>query len=458
MTESGKTARSAENSAMGRGIGLRSLNWIFIAVIVFIAAILIYISVRTNYAYTDVKEANDLYVVCQKSASDMKLGSDYLTDQVRLFVITGDREYMDNYFEEANTIKRRDKALETIKKEFGDTKAYTFLSEAMENSVNLMDIEYRAMKLMTEGSHVNPIGVPEEVTRYELSEKDLALSDDAKKEKARDILFDYNYKKYKTTINYNVDSSLASILEKTKTRVSETSEKLTNLFRMQFVLIGALIIVCLLIVYFYAHSVIGPIKRCINQIEDNKHMPVEGAREIRYLANSYNVIFDETSRNREKLSYEASHDVLTGVYNRSAFDTILKEQDEKDICFMLADVDHFKNINDTYGHGTGDKVLRRVAGLFVETFRSEDKICRIGGDEFVIIMVHVNSSLKSLVSEKLEGINYQLQHPKDDLPPVSLSIGIAVGDREDPDGDIYADADKALYRVKERGRNGYEFF
>ena len=458
MTETKTDILRPEGQPEQKGMGLKSLNAIFIAVIVIISALLIFISVRTNYAYTEVREANDLYIVCQKSASDMKMGSDYLTDQVRLFVITGDREYMDNYFTEANTTKRRDHALETIKETYEGTKTYKYLQKAMKNSSSLMKTEYRAMKLRAEAEHLNPADIPEEIREYKLSAKDQALSDSEKNDKARDLLFDYNYKKYKTTINNNVDNSMTSILEKTEDKVDKTSERLTGFFRMQFVLIALLILTCLVIVYFYARNVINPIKRCVAQIENNEHMPSEGAREIRYLAGAYNVILDETNRNKEKLSYDASHDILTGVYNRSAFNAIRKEHDEEDLCIILADVDYFKNINDTHGHAVGDKILQKVAGLLVKAFRSEDSICRIGGDEFVIIMVHVNSSLRGLVSEKLEGINYQLNNPDDDLPPVSLSIGIAFGDRENPEGDIYNDADKALYKVKERGRNGYEFY
>ena len=124
------------------------------------------------------------------------------------------------------------------------------------------------------------------------------------------------------------------------------------------------------------------------------------------------------------------------------------------MALLIIDVDYFKKVNDTYGHAVGDRVLKRVAEILQRSFRSVDIICRIGGDEFVVVMTRANSSMRQLVLNKIQWANELLQHPKDDLPPVSLSVGVAFSDRKDPQGDIFTDADTALYRVKEAGRNG----
>ena len=128
------------------------------------------------------------------------------------------------------------------------------------------------------------------------------------------------------------------------------------------------------------------------------------------------------------------------------------------MALILVDVDYFKSINDTYGHAIGDKVLRKVAEILQKSFRSVDIICRIGGDEFVVVMTRANSTMRQLVLNKIARANELLQHPKDGLPPVSLSVGVAFSDRENPKGDIFTDADEALYRVKEAGRNGCAIF
>ena len=125
---------------------------------------------------------------------------------------------------------------------------------------------------------------------------------------------------------------------------------------------------------------------------------------------------------------------------------------------ILVDVDKFKEINDGYGHDVGDKALVRVATLLKKSFRNEDYVCRIGGDEFAVIMLNANSSLRELVEGKISRLNEKLGLADDGLPPISVSVGVAFGDRENPTDDFYKDADSALYRVKESGGRNCAFY
>ena len=125
---------------------------------------------------------------------------------------------------------------------------------------------------------------------------------------------------------------------------------------------------------------------------------------------------------------------------------------------IICDIDFFKHINDTYGHAVGDEILKKVANLLQTTFRSVDYVCRIGGDEFAVIMVDVNQELSYTISEKITVINNQLYCPTDDLPAISLSVGVAFTDRANPGESIFKDADKALYRVKQNGKHGCGFY
>ena len=113
---------------------------------------------------------------------------------------------------------------------------------------------------------------------------------------------------------------------------------------------------------------------------------------------------------------------------------------------------------DLWSDDVGDRALCYVAALLQESFRAEDYICRIGGDEFVVIMVHTGSSLRGMVESKFRRINERLQTPVDGLPPISLSVGVAFGDRENPGDDIFKDADTALYRTKSVRLGGIEFY
>ena len=153
---------------------------------------------------------------------------------------------------------------------------------------------------------------------------------------------------------------------------------------------------------------------------------------------------------------QAEYDSMTGVLNRGAFDQIinLMEKDKRDFALVIVDVDNFKNINDTCGHAAGDSVLKRVSKLLVEGFRSIDRVYRIGGDEFAVVMMDVTSKHAYTIGKKISAINKQLATRDGDAPAVSLSVGAAFMDRENPGESLFKDADLALYYVKEHGRNG----
>ena len=197
-----------------------------------------------------------------------------------------------------------------------------------------------------------------------------------------------------------------------------------------------------------------PLTRMVDLMRNQEAIQPTGAEELRFVTCTYNSILEENRLARERLSHEASHDALTGLFNRGAYDMLMKSADTAHIALLLIDIDVFKSINDNYGHAVGDRVLKRVAEVLQESFRSVDIICRFGGDEFVVVMTRVNSSMAQLVTNKISRANAILFNPKDDLPPVTLSVGVAFSDRPKPQGDIFADADTALYRVKQNGRGG----
>ncbi|MBR5731192.1 MAG: GGDEF domain-containing protein, partial [Firmicutes bacterium] len=233
---------------------------------------------------------------------------------------------------------------------------------------------------------------------------------------------------------------------------------LDQLLRLQLIMMLVFLAVVFLLVYINAVLVIRPLLHFAAHIRDQEKLPVGGAEEVRLLANTYNAMFEETQRRHSRLSYEASHDAVTGLSNRRAFEEALEEWDESQMAMIIVDVDNFKTFNDTCGHAAGDQVLVYVANALRDNFRSDDMVCRIGGDEFAVIMQHADSSLRGLVENKFDSISQRLRSLDNGLPPITLSVGVAFGDREDPEGNIYKDADKALYIVKERGRDGIEFF
>ncbi|MDH2432914.1 GGDEF domain-containing protein [Pokkaliibacter sp. MBI-7] len=161
-------------------------------------------------------------------------------------------------------------------------------------------------------------------------------------------------------------------------------------------------------------------------------------------------------RTRE-LSILASMDMLTGLYNRRTFiertNHWLAQHDDGGAVLML-DLDHFKQINDNYGHQAGDKALKYVARLMKEQLRDKGLFGRMGGEEFAILLFAVDEQQALATAEALRlGIS-QLQCRFDDvLIPLSASVGIALRESDRHIDPLLARADKALYRAKHEGRN-----
>ena len=180
----------------------------------------------------------------------------------------------------------------------------------------------------------------------------------------------------------------------------------------------------------------------------------------RFLAVTYNKIYLENQETQKLIRHEAEHDALTDALNRGSFEKILSiyEKGQSDFAMIICDVDSFKTVNDTYGHAVGDEILKKVASLLQKAFRSIDYVCRIGGDEFAVIMVDMTTDLTNTIKEKINLVNDLLSNPADGLPPVSLSVGVAFSDRQDPGESIFKDADHALYHVKQHGKHGCGFY
>ena len=153
---------------------------------------------------------------------------------------------------------------------------------------------------------------------------------------------------------------------------------------------------------------------------------------------------------------------MTDCFNRRSFNKFLSlyetDAENHPFALILIDIDVFKSVNDTYGHAIGDVILKKVADYLKAAFRNNDYVCRIGGDEFAILMVEMTTDLQYTIKNQIDSVNQQLSSPEKGIPKVSLSAGVAFSDRENPGENIFEDADKALYKVKENGKNGCGFY
>ena len=236
------------------------------------------------------------------------------------------------------------------------------------------------------------------------------------------------------------------------------AEKLERQVFTEHLLTVLLILIVLAIVLLTFFMVIKPLQKCVELIRDEKDIPVMGAYEIRFLAKTYNLMYNTNLSNKERLTYAATHDKLTGLYNRRGYDFLIKNVDLETSSLVLFDIDNFKTVNDGSGHDVGDKVLKRVSETIFNSFRSQDYTCRIGGDEFAVIMVHADSQLKGLMKKKISMINEILAEEVEGEPLISVSAGMAFGRKTDTPESIFKCADEALYDAKEGGRKRLCFY
>ena len=445
-----------EKTKVHTGIQLRTAS-IFFAVLAFLAAIsLLFSDISVSNGYLRMEHASSRYIAAQFAASEMESASDYLTDRVRCFVVTGEIEYLNDFFEEVEVTRRRDRAVEDLEDLIpdSDNSALSSLNTALSLSNELIGYENLAMRLTLEAGDYDLTLVPESISGITLSPDDQALSPEELRDKAQQLVFDNNYMHYKDRIRENVSLCTQSLIRSSSQELDQASAKLSLLVNIQTGLTIVFLLIVLSIVVLITLMVRKPLTDLVKKMQEQKTVTPTGVEELRFVTRTYNSILQENREAREKLSHEASHDALTGLFNRGAYDLLMESADTEHMALLLIDVDHFKSVNDTYGHAVGDRVLKRVADILRQSFRSVDFLCRIGGDEFAVVMTRVNSSMRQIVLNKIARANEMLQHPKDDLPPVSLSVGVAFSDRDNPQGDIFRDADTALYRVKKAGRKG----
>ncbi|NMH61530.1 GGDEF domain-containing protein [Alteromonas ponticola] len=162
---------------------------------------------------------------------------------------------------------------------------------------------------------------------------------------------------------------------------------------------------------------------------------------------------------RKQIHWErlANTDELTRVLNRRAF---LKQVDLSNSttyksCLFMIDIDHFKRINDSYGHQAGDEVLKSVARSLQAHIRHRDVVGRLGGEEFAILLPEIDFTEAKKIAERiLRGVADQLIPVNDHLLNVTVSIGVAFSHQGERDWDsLYSCADRALYQAKDGGRN-----
>lgn len=192
------------------------------------------------------------------------------------------------------------------------------------------------------------------------------------------------------------------------------------------------------------------------------------ARDLQFMsmATRLAAVAIEHHRLTDQLEHQAQHDALTGLPNRLLFQDRLSqalaqaERKKHHAAVLYMDLDRFKNINDSMGHFSGDKLLGQVAARLHACIRKCDTLARLGGDEFVVVLTELNDSQDAgrVATKLIEAIRAPFQVDGRELF-VSISLGISIYPNDGSDGEtLMANADSAMYSAKERGRDNFLWF
>ena len=205
--------------------------------------------------------------------------------------------------------------------------------------------------------------------------------------------------------------------------------------------------------------------------EDNKEIPVEISLSYTVHDNKKIAIvtlrdITEKKRIEENIKYLAQYDQLTKLPNRALFNDRLQhaieraQRNKNKVGLMFVDLDGFKNINDTFGHQSGDELLQIIAERLSNITRSDDTVARFGGDEFTIILEELkHSDYLATIAKKVLQVVSEVIYLSGHEVTVGASIGISLYPDNGNDAvSLIKNADVAMYQAKEQGKNGYKFF
>ncbi len=464
MTEEKKTGLPEEkNTGALKGFRIQSLSLWLVAFTLIISVLIGIGIVQVMKDYYELAQRTREYVFAQEDARDLLFGSNYLTDQARLYAVTKDHDYAEAYFTEVHESRRRDLALEALEVHLRgrNEDALNTSKEAMELSNALMVLEIHSMKLAALSAGEDMGSLAREIQDYQLTEEELSWTAQQQADASIELVFGEEYRTMKGQIEAKMSDVTRSVIEICERDQAESEGTMKNALIRQSIYTVLVVILVIFSYIMIAVLILRPIRIYVNCIKNNNFLEITGAYEFKYLAATYNNVYEMTMEQQNMLRKKAERDALTGLLNRQAFEQ-LKSQlriSSEPLAFLIIDVDVFKSINDNYGHDVGDQALIKVARLLDENFRKVDYVLRIGGDEFAVIMEKTGPDKKPIIRSKIEAINEILQHSEDEavFPKYSVSVGIAFSEKGFYD-DLFQQTDQALYHTKENGRCGYTFY
>ncbi len=433
---------------------MRTINICSVIIVTIVSAAMLMVMWNALIAQREEQGLSVMYQRCQTAVEHLEDSSDCLTDEARLFVSTGDRTHLDNYFKEVTLSDHRGNALQDLRANSDDSSVVNALTDAYETSDELSKIECYAFVLAADAYGIEDL--PVELDEVTLNDTDATLSSAEKIKRANDLVTNDEYASYKEEIRNEVQRSSDLLIDNLNKDLEVAHARLSRIYMSLGVRAALVLCVVFVVVLSNKLLLLRPIAKFEKNIRADERLESCGAQELRHLAVAYNEMYEINRSRTESLHFEAHNDALTGLLNRGSFDELLG-QHKTQSALILVDVDNFKQFNDSHGHEMGDAILIEVAATLHSVFRSSDYICRIGGDEFAVIMTDVDATMTKVIERKIGSAAEFLRDTSNGLPPATISVGVAFGTHDMSDRELFREADGALYEVKRRGRDGISF-
>lgn len=440
-----------------------------LCVLLLFVCFLAYLLFNASQEFLDLHER---HVKIERTADELRQSSDDLTRYSRLYAVTGDAKYLDIY---NNIIAIRNGELprpDKYEQIYWDLKPD--VREERHPPGDRQALRETFPFLMTPGE----IGTIEESQAQsdllaQSIEKDafdaLARGGEDGRDEAVRLLHSDEYRNHKHSIMLPLDQLSAQIQK----RLKEETDEFTFRVRFMFLLFGASLILgigtLVMIMRYSRERILKPINLLTQTILENRETPDAvdlGFRndEIGLLAHRFFQMKSSMEHNYRELETASFRDALTEVYNRNYFfqegEVARKRalRGGQKLCVMMADLDHFKSVNDTYGHLVGDDALKHAANIIADNVRETDIVARFGGEEFVVILIKASLDDAASVAEKIRS---QMEATPCESHGETIKVTISIGTAEVLKDDenlnaVIAVADRALYAAKENGRNRIE--
>ena len=252
--------------------------------------------------------------------------------------------------------------------------------------------------------------------------------------------------------------------------------QLKKISKILYILVVAMIFSMLITVFIISLYIKKSFKKLIDGLksitkgEYGKQININTKDELQVVAQYFNKMSIASKeriddilqlKENEKILYQkATTDKLTGLYNREKFESMFSfmlktaKRDDTKVAFCIMDIDHFKNINDTFGHLVGDLVLKELAKILKNSLREIDIVGRWGGEEFVMAMYVQSLDDAKEIVEKLRKFIKNYNFPK--IGSLTCSFGVIIGKNDEDNFKIFNMADKLLYKAKVNGRDRVE--